>query len=227
MAKKIFSLCIFLISSCGIINAQEWSKEDSIWLNNILEGNYELKINEDTKKAIEDGRLIVPSWMKNEEGKPIDLEIIQDLDNAGRPDPSSIHRIDPYSMPPAVFSLYIYHLMQTDSVLNLPLMVLSKEEIARLKEPLSPAERSTYYFNEFEGEVKTRITTDFNHALSMLFSSSYRRKVYNRRNAYIYKEGYKPMEINERERNELRQSIINVRSSSGSSMGVKKRGIDD
>ena len=227
MVKKIFSLCAFLISSCGIINAQEWSKEDSTWLNNILEGNYELKINEDTKKAIEDGRLIVPSWMKNEEGKPIDLEIIQEFDNAGRPDPSSIHRIDPYSMPPAVFSLYIFHLLQTDSLLNLLPMVLSKEEIARLKNFIPPGERTTYYFNELEGGGKISITTDFNHALSMLFSSSYRRKVYNRKNAYIYKEEYKPMEINERERNELRQSIINVRSSSGSSMGVKKRGIDD
>jgi hypothetical protein len=101
MMQKLFACLIVLFVYFNFAMAQEWSKEDSIWLQNVLEGKEVLKLNEDAKKAIEDGSLIIQSLMKKNENRHLD--IIIDFNNIGRPDP--MRKIDPYSMPLAVFSL--------------------------------------------------------------------------------------------------------------------------
>jgi hypothetical protein len=106
MHKKIILLFLLIITINGIANAQYWSKEDSIWLKNMLEGE-EIKINEETKKAIEDGRLSVPSWMKNAENQLDKIELLKEFEDAQVPDSVRLRRIDPYTMPPAVFALYV------------------------------------------------------------------------------------------------------------------------
>ena len=229
MIKNIIILCVFFISTCGIINAQEWSKEDSLWLINILDGKYDLKINEDTKKAIEDGTLVLPSWMKNKEGDIIHLDIIRDLDNTGIPDSARIHSVDPYSMPPAVFAMYALYMNKMDSINKNSALVLSAEEKNKLLEAMPPSARYRFYYNEGGGGIGGQ---DFNHILSMIFSPSYRRKYHNRKNALVY-EGYfdtnevKSFKMNERERDRLRQSVINIKASSVKTSGQRRNGIDD
>ena len=230
MAKKIFILCVFAISSCGIINAQDWSKEDSLWLINILEGKQELKINEDTKKAIEDGRLIIPSWMKNDDGQIYDIEILKDL-NAGQPDSTKVQNIDPYSMPPAVFALYVLYMDKMDSIYQNSALVLSTEDKKKLEEALPASARYKLYYNEYGGGIGGY---DFNHILSMLFHPTYRRKMHNRKHATAYKnyistDEVRTMTLSERERRELNRAVKNVKSSvfNVNVTGVKRNGIDD
>ena len=231
MIKKILILCISIISSYGIINAQDWSKEDSIWLINVLEGKYDLRINEDTKKAIEDGKLIIPSWMKNDEGKINDIDILRDFDNAGAPDSARIHNVDPYSMPPAVYAMYVLYMEKMDSIFESRAMVLSTEDKDKLMEALPASARNRFYYTEYGGGIGGY---DFNHLLSMIFNPSYRQKAHNRKHATAYKGYYdegaiRAVNITENERRQLRQSMQNARPtiSVGRTSEFRRSGIDD
>ena len=240
MKKKIFTLCITLIFSCGAACAQEWSREDSIWLINVLEGKYDLKINEDTKKAIEDGRLALPSWMKNDEGKVNNIDITSDFDNAGVPDSARIHSVNPYSMPPAVFAMYILYTDKMDSIYESRSIIITDREkemlIALLPTGTVQAFSLSFYMHYgnnsnvitfanrgmgqmlFQSAIGPSVsaTTDFNHLLSMVFSPSHRQKVHNRKHATAYKGYYdegaiSPVGVTERERRQLRQAMRNAK----------------
>ena len=132
MVQKLSACLIAVFVYFNSAMAQEWSKEDSIWLQNVLEGKEVLKLNENVKKAIEDGSLIIPSLMKKNDNRQ--LEIIIDFDNIGRLDHMRI--IDPYSMPPAVFSLYIQKMAEMDSSIYLTYKFnLTDKEKAQIKIP--------------------------------------------------------------------------------------------
>ena len=134
MIQKLFACLIALFVYFNSALAQEWSKEDSIWLQNVLEGKEVLKLNENAKKAIEDGSLIIPSLMKKNENRYLD--IIIDFDNIGRLDP--LQKIDPYSMPPSVFSLYIQKMVEKEmntSIYSKYSFKLTDKEKAQIKTP--------------------------------------------------------------------------------------------
>ena len=134
MIQKLFACLMTLFVYFNSAMAQEWSKEDSIWLQNVLEGKEVLILNEKTKKAIEEGSLSIPSLMKKNENRQ--LEIIRDIDNMGRPD--YMYIIDPYSMPPAVFSLYIHQMIETDSsIYSTHRFKLTDKEKAQIKIPIT------------------------------------------------------------------------------------------
>jgi hypothetical protein len=146
MTKKLFSCFIILFAYFNFAMAQEWSKEDSIWLQNVLEGKEVLKLNESAKKAIEDGRLIIPSLMKKNEY--LHLDIIIDFNKIGRPSP--IRKIDPYSMPPAVFSLYIQKMVEVEmgsSIYSTYSFKLTDKEKAQLKTPKTSLSSMIVPFN--------------------------------------------------------------------------------
>jgi|GEM_PF-3299115 len=217
MRNRFLLIYVLSIFSCGLASAQEWSKEDSIWLIDVLEGK-EIKINEDTKRAIENGLLIVPSWMRNEDGVMKEIEIIKDFSSAGVIDSARIHSIDPYSMPPAIYAMYVLYMEKMDSVFEGRAMVLSNEEKEKFGEmvPYGTGSVSLRTSNMASG-----LTTimDFNHMLSMVFSPVYRNRARNAKNATAYKNyydefGLKPMRMTERERMQLRKATYGIKSSS-------------
>ena len=244
MVKKTFILCLFVISSCGIVKAQNWSKEDSVWLANILEGKTELKINEDTKKAIEDGRLPVPSWMINEDGKITNIDIISDF-NIDLPDSLRIRSIDPYSMPPAVYSLYILQMNKLDPSgeykdfedYNINLSDEEKEIIKMAKNNGTTDAMMRTIASRMAGNIGgmagsgASINADFNHLLSMVFSPLYRLRMKNQKNAAIY-NGYPrgpEYKLSESDRRRLNNNIIDIKKSQSNKVtfGIKRNGIDD
>ena len=121
---KRISLFLVLLFACTHIFGQEWSKEDSIWLQKVLEGKETLKINEDTKKAIEDGRLKIPAWMKDFDPNS-EFELSKDFDDAEIPDSLRIRRFDIFSMPPAVCALYVLYMERIDSTYQLQSLMIS------------------------------------------------------------------------------------------------------
>ena len=227
MTKKTLILYLFVISSCGVMKAQDWSKEDSIWLMNILDGKTELKINEDTKKAIENGQLIVPSWMKSDDGKLKYIEITRDFSDTEIPDSIRIRSIDPYSMPPAVYSMYILYMDRLEASDEIESFMLSKED----RKMLYAAIPEKYWNNLYHNESFGGASSDFNHILSMVFSPSYRQKVKNRKNTSVYKQ-YDPlnpkMKLTERERRELNKAVVDMKTTTPitPSFGAKRNGID-
>ena len=174
--------------------AQEWSKEDSIWLQNIIEGKEVLKINEDVIKAIEDGRFITPSLFKKDKNLYIDL--IKDFEDIGTPDLTN--KIDPYSMPPAVFSLYVLKMPAIDKE-------FSFELTGQLKVPL-PTNLSN---------MIRPFNTDPLHTYgegNLMMGISSLLKLINRRQPELEKKKTTPMSESERRRliqliNDLRQSV--------------------
>ena len=176
-----------------------------------MEGKEELKINEDTKKAIEEGRLIVPSWMRD-----YNMELEKDFDNTQTPDSVKFSRIDPYSMPPAVFALYVLYMDKQDPTDQLQSLIISFEDRERLK-ALTPA-----------GGM------DFNHLLSMVFSSHYRQLARNRKNATAYKNYHDngisapaSIRFTERERQQLIRSSNTYRPPVKITSGNRNGGIDN
>jgi hypothetical protein len=213
MKLKIFVSVILLFLFCFPGFAQEWTKVDSIWLQNVLEGKEAIKINEDTRKAIEEGRLITPpAWFKNIE---LEAELIKDFDNIGAPDSFRIRSLDPYSMPPAVYALYVLYIEKMDSTYQIQSLIISAAERMILKQ-LTPGGGH-----------------DFNHALSMLFSKHYRQLVYNRKHANAYKNYYddggaiKPIRFTDRERQQLIRSSNTYRPPIKISSGSRFGGIDN
>jgi hypothetical protein len=229
MLKKILLSCLLTIAVNGWMRAQEWSKEDSIWLRSVIEGNGDIQINEETKKAIEEGRLIVPSWMKNSENEVNKIDILKDFDNAGKLDSVRIQSIDPYTMPPAVFALYVLYMNKIDSINATMTCMLSAEEQETIASNLPPQTRKGFFVSSTTGGIGGM---NFNHLLSMVFSPSYRRTVYNSKHANAYKnyydEGATPSKgLSERERRLIRQDLRNFKMSKDISVGIKSHGIDD
>ena len=216
----------FLFFSCSLIMAQEWTKEDSIWLQNVLEGKEELKINEDTKRAIEEGRLILPSWMQKDDNKS-NLELLIDLDNVGEPNDSSRFRdFDPLTMPPAVFALYVLYLDKMDSTFNISALMMNDDIRKELESLIPTGSNVSYTAGSYAG-------LDFNQALSMLFSAKYRRLMLNRKHATAYKNYYDNgmtpghIRFSEQERIQLNKIVTNKKVSFKVNTGSRVNGIDD
>jgi hypothetical protein len=221
------------MSSFGVICAQDWSREDSLWLMNVLEGREEFKINEDTKKAIEEGRLIAPSWMLDSNNKLKNIELMKDLDDAGAIDSARIS-IDPYSMPPAVYALYVLYIDKMDSIYENKLSMITPSERKKLEEALPPSARDRFYVSQDQlGRLSGGVGGhDFNHILSMIFSPYYRLLVHNGKYATSYKNYYDEGAIirigfTEGERRQMRQALRNVKVTYEKRPGQRMNTIDD
>jgi hypothetical protein len=196
MQKQIFFI-IILFFHYNFAIAQEWSKEDSIWLQNVMEGKEVLKINEDVIKAIEDGRFITPSLFMKDKNRYIDL--IKDFEDIETPD--KMNKIDPYSMPPAVFSLYVLKMPSIDKEFRFE---LTDKEKGQLKVPL-PTNLS---------KMIRPFNTDPLHTYgggNLLSGVSSLLKLINRRQPELKKE--KPIPMSESERRRLIQLINDLRLS--------------
>ena len=110
MKQKLFACLFALFVSFTLATAQEGSKIDTILLQNVLESKEVLKLNENKAKTIEDAGLNIPPLMMENENR--------------------------YSMPPAVFSLYILKMVEMDPSLNFSFrLILTDNEKAQIKIP--------------------------------------------------------------------------------------------
>ena len=215
MSRIIILFFLFFIH-CTIGIAQEWTKEDAIWLQNVLEGKDTLKLNDETKKAIDTGRFITPSALQ-ESKKGFDLKPSKDFNFIETPDSLKIRRFDPYSLPPGVSALYVLYLDILDSAIQVKSIVFTESERKQF-ERLSPAGLRIWYphtTNYFPGFT---ITTDYNHLLSMMFSPKYRQMVRFNKNLtayknYNFKEEPIKVRYSELQKKRINDSVNNIRSS--------------
>lgn len=81
MERKAFVFILFILQNTGILYAQ-WTKEDSLWLDNVLSGKEQLRLNSETLKAIEDGTFINMQEMSPKEQmktSPVKILIAKDF----------------------------------------------------------------------------------------------------------------------------------------------------
>ena len=105
-------LFVIVLKSGSVIHAQEWTEQDSLWLQRVLNGTEKIQLNEETRKAIESGTFIHdPTVAKRMKSSPSEMPVIKSLEGMTAPQSK---RISPTDLPPSVYKLY--GLEQIDTV---------------------------------------------------------------------------------------------------------------
>ena len=107
MRKQLFIVMLICLRGADYMSAQQWTKKDSVWLQNVLSGKEKLELNPETMKAIQSGSLInldePASEMKMAPVTP--LPILKDFTEYIQTD-STNRKKAPTDLPPGVFWLY-------------------------------------------------------------------------------------------------------------------------
>lgn len=200
MWKQCLLILIMIAISPGRLYAQEWSKEDSVRLSNLLSGKDTIRLNPEFQKAIQEGNFIqfedIPGQKVLE--APSEIPILKDFSEYLHADSDSIHNnIDYKSMPPSVYRLYVQE-RDTGSKINKeaytlpPLRLIDKEEVQIGKLPVAVAAGGRNLYSSdvvrdgqkrgtLTGTVKIYFSLD--DILMWLFSKEERNKKRNRKRA--------------------------------------------
>ena len=107
MHKQLLIVMLICLKGADYISAQQWTKKDSVWLQNVLSGKEKLELNPETMKAIQSGSFInldePASDMKMSPVTP--LPILKDFTEYIQTD-STHRKIALKDLPPGVFWLY-------------------------------------------------------------------------------------------------------------------------
>lgn len=147
MSKQCLLILILMAIPPGQLYAQDWSKEDSVRLSDLLSGKDTIRLNPEFQKAIQEGNFInfedIPGQKVLE--APSEIPILKDFSEYIHADSDSIHNnIDYKSMPPSVYRLYVIEL-DTGLIINKeafalpPVRLIDKEEIQIGKLPVTAA----------------------------------------------------------------------------------------
>lgn len=107
MHKQLLIVMLICLKGADYISAQQWTKKDSVWLQNVLSGKEKLELNPETMKAIQSGSFInldePASDMKMSPVTP--LPILKDFTEYIQTD-STYRKVALKDLPPGVFWLY-------------------------------------------------------------------------------------------------------------------------
>ena len=107
--KRYYYLFFVMALKFGAVSyaqeSQEWTTQDSLWLQRVLDGTEKIQLNEKTQKAIEAGTFIHdPTSVKQMKINPAKLPIIQLFE--GITAPESQHR-QPHELTVSVYGLSV------------------------------------------------------------------------------------------------------------------------
>lgn len=168
MEKKLIVLLFVCLHNSANLYAQ-WTKEDSVWLNKVLSGKEELRLNPETLKAIQEGSLIntdISSPDKQMKSSPMKLPLAKDFSEYVRPERLE-KAIDPLTVSPSVYMRYT------------------------LDQPL---QKETYNKAAFgvpqnvKDNAKRPTGISFDDVLRGIFQPSFRNKTRNRKNAAVWRD---------------------------------------
>lgn len=107
MRKQLLIVMLICLKGADYISAQQWTKKDSVWLQNVLSGKEKLELNPETMKAIQSGSLInLDEPASNMKLSPVSpLPILKDFSEYIKAD-TTRRKIALKDLPPSVFWLY-------------------------------------------------------------------------------------------------------------------------
>ena len=107
MHNQIFIVMLICLRGVDYISAQQWTKKDSVWLQNVLSGKEKLELNPETMKAIQSGSFInLDEPASNMKISPVTpLPILKDFTEYIQTD-SAYRKKALKDLPPGVFWLY-------------------------------------------------------------------------------------------------------------------------
>jgi hypothetical protein len=193
--------CVFLVFvlKSGIVTfAQEWTEQDSLWLQRVLNGTEKIQLNEETRKAIESGTFIHdPTVVKRMNISPLEMPVIKSFEGITAPQSK---RISPTDMPSSVYRLY--GLEHKDTVPHGKIIAMPKGSTAttfnettiwelKLLDAFTP--RKATVDDKAAAPSERNKKGNFEDALRSIFWPSHRAKIRNAKNANAWKtynEGY-------------------------------------
>ncbi len=202
MEKKWIVLLFICMHSTGTLYAQ-WTKKDSLWLEDVLSGKQKIQLNPETKKAIESGTFINTDGLQPEllSAPPL-LPISKDFDLSVSPDSSNTDMPFHQSIPPAVYLIYAHkNTLRTDSadVSESPAFAMpdlrDKNRIQIKNTPVSVAAQATNIYNTNVKDGQQRggfvggviVTFSMNDLLMGIFNKTERNKRRNKKRAQAWK----------------------------------------
>lgn len=161
---------LFLFCSSAL-QAQTWSKEDSVWLANVLSGKDTLRLNDETMRSIREGRFLQPDRS-----------------------PAGTMGLSAPSLPiTRDFSEYIRHEKDT-SHYQVALRDLPPLVFWRYGQDLDPRDAMRYSGFNRDRQANQMVVPEMNGlsfnlaaSLAYVFSPTYRQKVKNRKTATAYR----------------------------------------
>ena len=198
--KKLISLLLVYLSPISVY--AQWTEKDSLWLDGVLSGKEQIRLNPETMKAIREGTFINtdPSVPKLLSAPPI-LPISQEFDIAPQ-DTLFGDTIDYRTMPPAVYALYRHHkAAKSDTIERLLENAFSmpdltdKERVRIGKSPVTIAAKAENIYNDAvkDGQKRggftgsARVTFSLNDILMGIFNKTERNKRRNKKRAQAWK----------------------------------------
>ena len=115
MDKRLWVLLLFCFQQTHALYAQQWTKEDSVWLNKVLSGKQELRLKPEVEKAIKEGNLLnmdKRSYINQMKSAPTQLPITKDFSSYVKPtgEPyirdTATHKINLDSITPSMYMKY-------------------------------------------------------------------------------------------------------------------------
>ena len=182
--RRYYCLFIIIVLESGVvIYAQEWSAQDSIWLQRILNGTETIRLNEATWKAIESGTLIHDPIMELLKASPKEIPINQSFEGITSP---ASQRKQISELPPAVYLLQI--LNHKDSLPDVrQATTFNAATIHDLKMLDAVTHRKTTVDDPFTIRSGGSGDTSFEDILRTIFWPSHRAKQRNAKNANAWK----------------------------------------
>ena len=186
--RKFFCLYYVILFGSGmVVHSQEnWTAEDSLWIQRIRNGTEIIRLNEATRKAIESGTLIRdPFTTKPMIANPSEMPIIKSLEGVTAPE----NKPNPYEIPLAVYKIYIQNIDMKDSFPVFRQEAISFGSLAELKalDMLTPRKATVDDPTTLRSGSIVGGGADFDGFLRNIFWPSHRAKKRNAKNANAWK----------------------------------------
>lgn len=171
--KKLVWIGVLICIHIDLLQAQAWSKADSLWLANMLAGKDTIRLNPEFQKAIQNGSFLNPDQPVGKmQMAPARIPLARDFSEyindktSSSPSDSTHRRVPLKDLPPSVFMRY---------GLDKPL-------------PFNGIYRQAYTpYGRPAKSAATGISLSFDNLLQAAFSPSYRQKMRNRKHATAWR----------------------------------------
>ena len=186
MMNKIILLTIWILSAAQLF--AQLTPTDSVWLHNVLTGKEELRLNDETMRAIRSGPLInlgkPPSTFLQ---SPLEFPIARTFYLKPEATKTVKNGLNPDSLDPYLYFKYFFIFADIPPITEKkPIPGFDMRGVNLKKNPLAPVDPKQgvtimrpYGVRPAYGATLS-VEGDFNDVLSRMFSPTYRRRIYNR-----------------------------------------------
>ena len=200
--RHYYCLFFVVVFKSGIaVYAQDWTKQDSLWLERVLNGTEKIQLNEKTRKAIESGTFLHdPNISKQLKTSPIELPILKSFEGVTSPETKKSNRASPADVPASVYILTILKPIDTiphTRILKIPAgstaTKFSDKTVNELKMLEAFTPKKATVDDKYSPPSGAAHKANFEDALRSIFWPSHRAKQRNAKNANAWKtynDGY-------------------------------------